>query len=381
MARKPALRTELLVNLAILAAAALTLGVVTVSVVAEVAPERAMLVTLVVVALDVVVFVLFGRYLVNRLILRPVERLVAVTDAVAGGDFGARAPDAETADFQMLAARLNRMTDHLLDAQSQVVRTEKLASLGLLAAGIAHEVGNPLGALGTYTDVLLHRGGDPEVLAGVRREIDRIDHIVRSLLDYARPREEALASLDPGAVIAAAHALLDAQGALRQLETRVDVAPDLPAIRGRAHLLEQVIVNLVLNAVDAVPAGGTVVLGGRRWAYEPGRWEARRESDALQAAFPRVARRRPGRVDFVSGALGALLFVADSGPGVPLGERDRVFEPFVTTKAGQGTGLGLAIVARLVDDMGGVVWVDTAREGGAAFKMFFPAADGAEARV
>lgn len=380
MARKPSLRTELLVNLAFLAAAALTLGVVTVSVVSAVAPERALFVTLTVVPLDVVVFVLFGRYLVTRLILRPVERLVAVADAVSSGDFAARAPEAETQDFQTLATRLNRMTDHLLDAQSQVVRSEKLASLGLLAAGIAHEIGNPLGAIGTYTDVLRRRGVDGEVLAGLRREIDRIDRIVRSLLDYARPREETLAPVDPGAILRAAQALLEAQGVLRHVETRVDLAPDLPAIRGRSHLLEQVVVNLVLNAVDAVASGGVIVLGGRPWAYEPGRWALRRESDSTDATFPRIARRRPGRVDFAPGSPGALLFVADSGPGVAPEERERIFEPFVTSKVGKGTGLGLAIVARIVDDMGGVVWVDEAREGGAAFKMFFPRADAVQRR-
>jgi two-component system, NtrC family, sensor kinase len=80
------------------------------------------------------------------------------------------------------------------------------------------------------------------------------------------------------------------------------------------------------------------------------------------------------RSEFSPGQPGALLYVADSGPGVPPEDREKIFEPFYTTKEpGRGTGLGLAIVARAVDDMGGVVWVDTAREGGAAFKMFFPA--------
>ena len=378
MTAKPSLRTELLVNLAFLAAAALILGVATVSLISAITPEHAWPITLGVIALDVIVFIFFGRYLVNRLVLEPVKRLVAATDAVAGGDFAARAPDAETEDFQTLGARLNRMTDHLLDAQSQVVRSEKLASLGLLAAGIAHEVGNPLGAMGTYTEVLRRRGVEADVVAGLNREIDRIDGIIRSLLAYARPREEVLAPLDPGAVVRAAQALLQAQGVLRAIDVRIDLAADVPPIRGRAHLLEQVIVNLMLNAVDMVPAGGVVVVGGRAWAYEPGRWLPRRDGDSSQAAFPRAARRRPGRVDFAPGALGALVFVADSGPGVRLEERDRIFEPFVTTKApGRGTGLGLAVVARIVDDMGGVVWVDEAREGGAAFKMFFPAVQGA----
>jgi signal transduction histidine kinase len=375
MAAQPSLRTELLFHLAALAAAALLLGTWTVLLAAALAPDQALPFILTIVALDVVVFIFFGRYLVGRLVLRPVERLVAVADAVADGDFAARAPGAETRDFQILAERLNRMTDHLLDAQGQLVRSEKLASVGRLAAGIAHEVGNPLGAIGTYVEVLRRRGAAPDVLTGLTRELDRIDRIVRSLLDYARPQDEALAPLDPGTILRGAHALLDAQGVFRPVRTELDLGPDLPHILGRAHLLEQVIVNLVLNAVDAAPTG-LVVLGARRWQYEAGRAASRRESDSVRAMFPRGGARRPARVEFAAGETGALLLVADSGPGVAPGDRDKVFEPFFTTKApGRGTGLGLAIVARAVDDMGGVVWVDTAREGGAAFKMFFPAAD------
>jgi C4-dicarboxylate-specific signal transduction histidine kinase len=88
-----------------------------------------------------------------------------------------------------------------------------------------------------------------------------------------------------------------------------------------------------------------------------------------------VAERRPARAEFAAGQPGALVFVADSGAGVAPDDREKIFDPFYTTKPpGRGTGLGLAIVARNVHDMGGVVWVDTAREGGAAFKMFFPRA-------
>jgi signal transduction histidine kinase len=383
MSRKPSLRTELLVNLAFLAGAALLLGAGTILLVQSLAPEltpgQAFPLVLVIVALDVGIFIVFGRYVVTRHVLRPVGRLMAAADAVAAGELAARAPDAETADFALLAERLNHMTDRLLDAQGQVVRSEKLASVGRLAAGIAHEIGNPLGAAGTYVEVLRRRGADPEVMAGLTRELERIDRIIRGLLDYARPREEALQPVPLGAVLRASFDLLQAQGAFRRARPALDVpSGSLPAILGRAHALEQALVNLLLNAVDAAPEG-VVVLGARGWAYEPGHVPPppRRASDPEHQAFARREERRPSRIEYGAGHPGVLVFVADSGPGVPAADREKVFDPFYTTKEpGRGTGLGLAIVARTVDEMGGVIWVDPAREGGAAFKMFFPAVTG-----
>src|SRR5690348_873946 len=358
---KPTLRAELLFNLAFLAAAALLLGVGTSVALAAVSSGLAFPLVLGIVAADVGVFIVFGGYLVTRHVLRPVARLVD-------------AADAETRDFALLAERLNRMTDRLLDAQSQLVRSEKLASVGRLAAGIAHEVGNPLGAIGTYLEVLQRRGGDAEVMAGIRRELDRIDRIVRGLLDYARPQEDSLQPVALAVVARTAFELLRGQGALKNVTADLDLDEGLPTVLGRAHVLEQVLVNLVLNAVDAAP-GGRLVVGARRWHYEEGTAPPRRASDGARAAFPRPGERRPPRHEFSAGRLGALLFVADSGPGIAPEDRDQIFEPFYTTKPpGRGTGLGLAIVARAVYDMGGVVWVETAREGGAAFKLFFPEA-------
>jgi two-component system NtrC family sensor kinase len=380
MRAKPSLRMELLFNLAFLAAAALLLGVGTILAVGvlgpEASPQTTFLLVLGIVVLDLLIFIVFGRYLISRLVLRPVDRLIETVDAVAAGDLGARAPDAETRDFGVLAQRLNHMTDSLLDAQGQLVRTEKLASVGRLAAGVAHEIGNPLGAVGTYLEVLERRGADREVTSGLRRELERIDRIVRSLLDFARPHEEALERVDVATVLGAAFELLRAQGALKRVHATLEAGNDLPGIRGRAHALEQALVNLVLNAVDVTPADGRMAIGARAWTYEAGHVPLpRRGDDPPRVLFARSPARRPSRMEFSPGQPGVLLYVADSGPGVPPDHRERIFEPFFTTKdPGRGTGLGLAIVARAVDDMGGVVWVDTAREGGAAFKMFFPAA-------
>jgi two-component system NtrC family sensor kinase len=372
---KPALRTELLFYLTFLAAFALLVGVATSLLALAIAPERGVAAIVVLIALEVGIFVLYGRSLVQRLVLRPLGRVMDTADAVADGDLAARAPDADTRDFATLAERLNRMSDRLLDAQSQLVRSEKLASVGRLAAGVAHEVGNPLGAVGTYLEVLRRRGIDPEVTEGMARELERLDRIVRSLLDYARPQEDSLVPVDPARIVRGAFELLRAQGAFRHVKAELDEGLHVPEILGRAHVLEQTLVNLLLNAVDATPPGGSIIVGVRRWAYEPGLSPVKRASDPGYAAFPRVAERRPSRVEFAAGQPGTLLFVADSGSGITPEDREKVFEPFYTTKEpGRGTGLGLAIVARSVHEMGGVVWVDVAREGGAAFKLFFPIA-------
>jgi signal transduction histidine kinase len=372
---KPALRVELLFYLTFLAAFAILVGVATSQLALAIAPERGVILVVVFVAAEVGIFVLYGRSLVSRLVLRPLSRVMETADAVADGDLAARAPDADTRDFATLAERLNRMTDRLLDAQSQLVRSEKLASIGRLAAGVAHEVGNPLGAAGTYLEVLRRRGADQEVTEGMGRELERLDRIVRSLLDYARPQEDPLVPIDPDRIVRGAFELLRAQGAFRNVRAETDFGLQVPEIMGRAHILEQTLVNLLLNAVDATPPGGSIIIGARRWAYEPGAAATRRASDPRHSMFPRVAERRPSRIEFAAGQPGSLLFVADSGPGVAPEDRDKIFEPFYTTKEpGRGTGLGLAIVARSVHEMGGVVWVDVAREGGAAFKLFFPIA-------
>ena len=373
--QKPALRLELLFYLTFLVAFALLVGVATSLLALAIAPGRGVAIIVLLIAGEVAIFVLYGRSLVSRLVLRPLDRVMATADAVAAGDLAARAPDAATSDFATLAERLNHMTDRLLDAQSQLVRSEKLASVGRLAAGVAHEVGNPLSAIGTYMEVLRRRGIDQEVTNGITRELERVDRIVRSLLDYARPQDDPLVPIDAARIVRGAFELLRAQGAFRTVRAELDEGMQVPEILGRAHVLEQTLVNLLLNAVDATPHGGTVLVGARRWAYEAGEALPKRASDPGYAQFPRLKERRPSRIEFSAGQPGTLIFVADSGPGVAPEDRERVFEPFYTTKEpGRGTGLGLAIVARSVHEMGGVVWVDTAREGGAAFKMFFPIA-------
>jgi len=373
---KPSLRTELLLNLAVLAAGALVLAVFTAVLVPLLGRGflGVALITALVMA-DVLIFIGFGRYLVSRLVTEPMAALVSVTQAVATGEMSRRAPPADTREFDRLAESVNLMTERLLDAQGALVQAEKLASVGRLAAGVAHEIGNPLAAIGNYLELLGRRGEAPDLVAAIDREARRIDTIVRSLLDYARPRDARREPLDVGAVAERSVELLRAQGLLRLVSVEVVRAEGLPAMLGDAPALEQVFVNLLLNAVDAAGEGGRIAV-----VASPARLGAvveaeRRSTDAdAGAAAVRSARRTGRHLESVAdGAPAVQVVVGDSGPGVPADLVERVFDPFFTTKEpGKGTGLGLAIVQRIVHDHGGRVDVARAREGGAAFTVTFP---------
>ena len=151
---------------------------------------------------------------------------------------------------------LDRTNADLVEARDQVIQSARLASVGTLSAGIAHEVGNPLGAILAYVDVARARaaelGGDIELLESIRAEARRIDRIVRSLLDYARPQQEESVPAPPRLVMERVRELLDAQGKLDQVQHVWRYGEDVPDVVMVAHRLEQVMVNLLLNAVDAL---------------------------------------------------------------------------------------------------------------------------------
>jgi signal transduction histidine kinase len=366
-----------MVNLAVLAAGALVLAVCS----AVLAPllGRGLLGFVFLTALvviDVVIFIGFGRYLVTRLVTEPMETLVAATQAVASGELTRRAPAGTTRELDRLAESVNRMTERLLDAQGALVRAEKLASVGRLAAGVAHEIGNPLAAIGNYMELLGRHGAAPDLVAAIQREALRIDTIVRSLLDYARPRDAQREPLDVGVVAGRAVELLRSQGLLRLVSVEAESGDGLPSMLGDAAALEQVFVNLLLNAVDAAGDGGRIaVVTSATRLGDASEADRRRADRDAAAATARISRRSGRHLETAAdGSAAVQVVIGDSGPGVPEDLVERVFDPFFTTKPpGRGTGLGLAIVQRIVHDHGGRVDVARSREGGAAFTVIFPA--------
>lgn len=388
--RQPvSLRVEMMLSLAVIGTIALMILVINVLLFDELvaSPNGALYITLLVLA-DVAVFVIFGASKLRTLVVRPLEEVVAAAQAIAAGDLSRRVPRGDSTEFITLAGAINHMTVRLLEEQAHVARMEKMAGVGRLAAGVAHEIGNPLGAIGGYTHLLRRSAPDTpavrEALDGLQRESERIDRIMRGMLEYARPRQRSVVNVDVNACVQRVISLLGDQGVLRELNLTLTLCEPLPPLAGDRHELEQVFVNLVLNAADAVNGSGTISIVTRHVPFEEfARGEGvRRANDAAQVVMARQENPRLRAWLNHSGEPAEVLqvVVADSGPGVPASESERIFDPFYTTKdPGRGTGLGLAIVSRIVDSMGGAVWVRGAREGGASFVILFAVSAGTRA--
>ncbi|MBW2308466.1 MAG: hypothetical protein JRG73_16190 [Deltaproteobacteria bacterium] len=239
-------------------------------------------------------------------------------------------------DRDLLQARLEelqRLNRELRNAQETLVRTEKLASVGRLAAGLAHEIGNPLGIMLGYVDLL--KSGAPEseeasdYLQRMEEELSRINQIIRSLLDFSRPSSEEAAEMDVNQLIREIIALVAGQRAFKAIEIRTDLASDLPLAFMEAEKLRQVLINLLLNSADAMPNGGSITI------------RSARENDS------------------------AIIEVQDTGTGIPPEHMDKIFDPFFTTKeAGKGTGLGLSVCMGLVESMGGTLTLHSEKNHG-----------------
>ncbi len=373
-------------------------------------PRQALFVLLGVLSVVLAVVFVLGSWLLNDRLVRPMESMVAHVRRIAGGEFDHRVEPLPWTEFDAVRKSVNDMADRLVhdqdllaaniisldrtnrqlvEARDQVIQTARLASIGTLAAGIAHEVGNPLGAIVGFTDVALSRsrksGSDTELLEAIREEADRIDRIIRSVLDYVRPRDLDAGLQSLATVLQRVRQLLERQGRLDGVEVVWEGAqtPETEAVID-ATAVEQIVVNLVLNALDVMDGMPRrrlrvtlQVEDGPLLALSP-----RREGD--HPALNYMHRRRVGRDLTPEGADPmftaehvVVLRVADGGPGVPEAERDRIFDPFYTTKdPGRGTGLGLSICARLVESMGGKIHLEDAPEGGAEFVVRLPAVPG-----
>jgi len=357
-----------------------------------------------VIVFDMLAVYLVAEHRLSRFVLEPVDTMVEGAERIAAGQHRHLLEGSDTVELERLAAAVNAMASSLIrnqqelarnvasldatnrelsEARMRLVRSEKLASIGRLAAGIAHEVGNPLGAIIGYTALGQRElGTDSEWLSGIEYEARRIDRIVRGLLDFARPRAASRQAIDINEVARRTVTMLSLQGRFRQVEVDLALDEDLADVRGDGHQIEQVLVNLLLNAADAIGTHGPGRIRVRTALVtiekEPEELVIRRDSDPTGVDYSHLRRLEsaldPGPQRLLErGAAAVELVVDDDGPGVPAEIRPRLFEPFFTTKdPGTGTGLGLAVSARLIEGMGGIIEVTSSELGGAAFRLLLP---------
>ncbi len=226
-------------------------------------------------------------------------------------------------------------------SQNQLIQAEKMAAVGRLAASLAHEINNPLQAVQNSLHLALHPTLSEEKRRGflemAQHEVERLVQIVRQMLDFYRPASAIRLPIDINRPVKEALALAGKRLQQSHIQLTVRLAADLPPVLGSVNRLSQVFLNLIINAIEAMPDGGRLWVGT---AYHA-------ERQQIVAAF------------------------RDSGPGIPLEVRDRLFEPFHTTKSG-GLGLGLAISYGIVKEHGGDIDVESPEGGGTTFIVRLP---------
>jgi signal transduction histidine kinase len=239
-----------------------------------------------------------------------------------------------------------------LRQNARMYRAEQLATMGQFAAGIAHELRNPLTAIRSTIQFLASEfadGSEQRKLSQITlEEVDRVNGIVGNLLSLAQPAESKPVALDAGKEIEKCIGFVEARARTQNVELHVACEELLPELMIDPAELRQVLLNIIVNGLQAMPNGGTLRIGVRRW------------QSAARGPESGKAYRIPGD--------GVLIEVADQGPGIPRELQDRVFEPFFTTKTG-GTGLGLAICRSIVRRYDGEIWIEEVAGGGTCMKV------------
>src|SRR5260221_2887757 len=292
--------------------------------------------------------------------VKPLRRLLEGIDAVGEGDLSRVILAQRDDEIGTIAGRFNAMTGSLrevreegqrgalarLALEARLRQSEKLATIGQMAAEIAHEVGTPLNVIGGPARAIAKKAGDAGEIsknAGIiGGEVERITKIIRQVLDFSRQRGPTVTRVRVPAIIAEAVEFLGETTRRQGIAVGASAAPaDLPDIPGDPDQIQQVCLNLLMNAIHAMPGGGT-----------------------LRIAVERVVRRKGG-LDLARPAEYVGLEISDSGSGIPEAHRDKIVEPFFTTRdEGQRTGLGLAVSNGIVKDHDG--WIEVESPGGPA---------------
>ena len=350
------------------------------------------------IAFDSVLIVAVGTFLLFRGIVKPIRALLNATQKIALGDFSQRMEKSSINEMSELSLSFNRASRQLEEyaksiekadtelkqAQQEVIRSEKLASVGRLAAGVAHEIGNPIGAILGYVHIL-KSGVDnakekDEYIKRIEAESDRINTIINDLLYFSRSSEAEVDEVDINRVIENTISMITPQNILKNISVDLQLEQGIPHIKANENQLQQVMVNLIINAADAMPDGGelTIQTAGTmtQAILKKGNLPFRRKDDPpdtdyshLRKSIDRVSmHRKPEEpIRYV------MIKISDTGCGIKDEDSPKVFDPFYTTKPpGRGTGLGLAICLRIIESFNGRIKVENNEQGGASFIILLP---------
>ncbi|SPD72599.1 Histidine kinase [uncultured Desulfobacterium sp.] len=289
--------------------------------------------------------VLIVSFLVRQL-LGSFARFMAYTKRIGEGNFTPIIPQKKYRDeFSELAQAFNRMIHELDQRYKILVESHKLRAVGTLVAGVAHELNNPLNNTMLTATMLQEDYPDLsdeeklDMIQDVIKETERSQKIVRNLLDFAREGEAQVTPLNLDEILNSAIRLVANQVRLAKINLVSDLEAGLPPIHGDAQMLQQVFINLILNAVDVLPEKGIIKVS-----------TGRSRDDAY-----------------------VVVRVKDNGPGIPEHILSRIFEPFFTTKAkGKGTGLGLSVSSGIIHKLGGYIQAESKSGEGTTFSVFLP---------
>lgn len=322
-------------------------------------------------AIDFVLLLGIGAFILSRIVVKPINQLLSATEKITGGHYGHQVRISGSAEMSQLAESFNAMSEKLQlkdrqvtsqlsalekanvelnQAREETLRSEKMASVGLLAAGMAHEIGTPLASIMGYAELLTGEQSENqlynEYAQRIAQDCARIDRIVRGLLDYSRPRPANIEPVDIRQLVLDTIELLTQQGAFKNIEVTPLFNGPLKDAKVDPHQLQQVLINLMLNSRDAMPEGGKLNLCA-----------SMDESVCLS--------------DCSNGCM--RIDVLDNGSGIPVENIGKLFDPFFSTKPpGKGTGLGLAIVSRIIDEIGGRIKVQSKQGTGTCFTIWLP---------
>lgn len=301
-----------------------------------------------------------------RWVAKPLDRLIAKTERIGQGDFSSPLPVAGNDELSQLARALNGMASQLADQQRRIIdeTTERLATVeqlrhadrlktvGRLAAGIAHELGTPLNVVSGRAGLIASGKLSADEIAAsantIKSETDRITAIIRQLLDFARPSNVQRTSVDIGQLLDETTSLIEPLAEKRSVRIETESASGLAVSADRSQL-QQVITNLLVNAAQSMPDGGTVAVSARTCRVKRPECESADEVDCVATS------------------------ICDQGVGIQPADREHIFEPFFTTKeVGDGTGLGLSIAYGIVQEHAGWIDVESEPGRGSCFTVYLP---------